>query len=84
MFKKGGLPDDIPEMTIAAAEPVWVPQLLLDAGMVASTSEGRRMIKQGAVSIDGEKVSDMNGTVPPKGELLLKVGKRRFCKVTFA
>ena len=84
VFKKGGLPDDIPEVTLKAAEPVWVPQLLLDAGLVASTSDGRRMIKQGAVSIDGIRVEDMNSTVEPVGEMLLKVGKRRFCRVTFS
>lgn len=84
VFKKGGLPDDIPEVTLKAGEPVWVPQLLLDADLVASTSDGRRMIKQGAVSIDGAKVTDMNSTVKPEGEMLLKVGKRRFCRVTFS
>lgn len=84
VFKKGGLPDDIPEKTISAKEPIWLPQLLLDADLVSSTSDGRRMIKQGAVSIDGEKISDMNMNVEPSGELLLKVGKRRFCKVLFS
>jgi len=84
VFKKGGLPDDIPEITLTASEPLWVPQLLLDADLVRSTSDGRRMIKQNAVSIDGEKITDLNGTVQPEGELLLKVGKRRFCRVRFS
>ena len=83
VFKKGGLPDDIAEVAMAAAEPIWVPQLLLDAGLVNSTSDGRRMIKQNAVTIDGEKVTDIDGTVVPQGEVLIKVGKRRFCRVTF-
>jgi len=83
VFRKGGLPDDIPEVTIAANEPVWIPQLLMDVDLVSSTSDGRRMIKQNAVSIDGEKVSDLNGTVEPQGEVLIKVGKRRFCRVKF-
>lgn len=83
VFRKGGLPDDIPEITLQATEPVWIPQLLLEADLVNSTSDGRRMIKQNAVTIDGEKVTDMNGTVEPAGELLIKVGKRRFCRVKF-
>lgn len=84
VFGKGGLPDEIPEVILKAAEPLWIPQLLLEADLVNSTSDGRRMIKQNAVTIDGEKVTDMNGTVEPAGELLIKVGKRRFCRVKFA
>lgn len=84
VFKKGGVPDDIPEVTLSASEPVWIPQLLLDADLVSSTSDGRRMIKQSAVTIDGEKIIDMNGTITPRGEVLIKVGKRRFCRVRFA
>lgn len=83
VFQKGGLPDDIPEKQIHSDEAIWLPQLLVDLEMVKSTSDGRRMIKQNAVSIDGEKVADIKTTVEPEGELLLKVGKRRFCKVTF-
>ncbi|WP_136796967.1 tyrosine--tRNA ligase [Desulfosediminicola ganghwensis] len=83
VFKQGGLPDDIPVVEVSASEPVWIPQLLLDAELVASTSDGRRMIKQNAVSIDGEKVTDMKGTIEPSGEVLLKVGKRRFSMVKF-
>lgn len=84
VFKQGGLPDDIPEVTIQSDEDIWVPQLLLETDMVKSTSDGRRMIKQNAVSIDGEKVTDMKAVISPTGEVLLKVGKRRFCKVKFA
>ncbi len=83
VFQKGGVPDDLPEMKCTAKEPVALPQLLLDAGLVKSTSEGRRMIQQSAVSIDGEKATDVNALIPPQGELLIKVGKRRFCKVMF-
>lgn len=83
VFQKGGLPDDILEKQIAATEDLWLPQLLVDAGLVASTSDGRRMIKQNAVSLDGEKVTDINAVVKPQGEVLLKVGKLRYCKVCF-
>lgn len=83
VFRQGGLPDDIPEKRMQANDDIWLPQLLVDLDLVKSTSDGRRMIKQSAVSLDGEKVSDINTTVSPHGEILLKVGKRRFCKVTF-
>ena len=83
VFTKGGVPDDIPEMVCSASEEIWLPQLLVDSGLVKSTSDGRRMIKQNAVSIDGEKITDMNRVVQPEGEVLIKVGKRRFCKVIF-
>ena len=83
VFQKGGLPDDIQELQITATEDIWLPQLLVDAELVASTCDGRRMIKQNAVSLDGEKVTDVNATVKPRGEVLLKVGKLRYCKVRF-
>jgi len=85
VFTRHEIPDDIEEVRVVIAEPeVWVPKLLLEAGLVKSTSDGRRMILQHAVSIDGEKVEDSNAVVPTQGELLFKVGKRRFCKVMFA
>ncbi len=85
VFARHELPDDIPEVTISAGEDkIWLPKLLLEAGLVKSSSDGRRMVKQNAVSVDGAKVSDMNANVATAGELLLKVGKRRFCKVVFA
>jgi tyrosyl-tRNA synthetase len=83
VFRKGGLPDDIAEKKIKSDEDIWLPQLLMDLEMVKSTSDGRRMIKQGAVSLDGEKVNDVKMNVSPQGEILVKVGKRRFCKVSF-
>ena len=83
VFQKKGLPDEIPEKIVSSEEPVWLPQLLVDAQLVKSSSEGRRMIKQNAVSLDGEKIADMNFAVEPRGEILLKVGKRRFCKILF-
>lgn len=83
VFKKGGVPDDVSEMHHTATAPVSLPQLLVDAGLVSSTSDGRRMIKQSAVSLDGEKVTDVDAMVAPQGELLIKVGKRRFSKIVF-
>jgi tyrosyl-tRNA synthetase len=84
VFQKKGLPDEIPEVTLTATEKIWLPQLLVDAGLVKSTSDGRRMIKQHAVTVDGEKIQDEGTVFVPQGELLIKVGKRRFCRVRFS
>ena len=84
VFQKGGLPDVIPEIRLAANGDIWVPQLLVDAGLVTSTSDGRRMIQQGAVSLDGERVGDQGLKDQAAGEILVKVGKRRFCRVFFS
>ena len=83
VFARHKLPEDVVEYTIEAGEALWLPKLLVDCGMVSTTSEGRRMIKQNAVSIDGEKISDTNYSVEPEGNIIIKVGKRRFCKVVF-
>ena len=83
VFQQGGVPDDIPEFRCPAAVPIALPQLLVDTGLVKSTSEARRMIQQSAVSINGEKMGDVTALVNPLGEILVKVGKRRFCKVIF-
>ncbi len=83
VFQKGGVPDEIPEFICSGDQDIPLPQLLFDASLVKSTSDGRRMIKQNAVSIDGDKVGDVHMVVAPQGEILLKVGKRRFCRVIF-
>ncbi|MDG4477090.1 tyrosine--tRNA ligase [Desulfobacterales bacterium RS19-109] len=84
VFSQHELPEDMPELTLSAAsEGVWLPKLLVDAGMVKGSGEGRRMIQQGAVTVNGEKVSDVECMVKGEGEVLLKVGKRRFCRVLF-
>jgi tyrosyl-tRNA synthetase len=84
VFSRGGLPDEIPELRLPAGEPLPLANLLVAAKLVGSTSEGRRMLTQGAVSVDGEKIDDINGRVVAEGEILIKVGKRRFCRVFFA
>ena len=84
VFQKHGLPDDMPELELTSAgDGYWLPKLLVDAGLVSGTGEARRMIKQQAVAIDGEKIDNEEHLVPARGEILLKVGKRRFCKVRF-
>ncbi|MCI5138277.1 MAG: tyrosine--tRNA ligase, partial [Candidatus Electrothrix sp. AR1] len=85
IFKRHELPDEIPEKNIIAeGETIWLPKLLHEAGMVQSTSDGRRMVKQNAVSVNGDKVADVNAEISTESEVLLKVGKRRFCKVLFS
>ncbi|OEZ67117.1 tyrosine--tRNA ligase [Janthinobacterium sp. HH103] len=77
---KGGIPDDIPEVTLAGA-PLGIPQLLKQAGLCPSTSEAMRMIEQGGVRIDGTVISD-KGLQVAAGEFVLQVGKRKFARVT--
>lgn len=84
IFARHELPDEIEAVQLTASEEqIWIPKLLLDAGLVKSTSDGRRMIQQHAVTLDGAKVEDSNATIPALGTVLLKVGKRRFCRVNF-
>ena len=77
---KGGIPDDIPEVTLAGA-PLGIPQLLKQAGLCPSTSEAMRKIDQGGVRIDGTVISDKALQVAA-GQFVLQVGKRSFARVT--
>lgn len=82
-FQKGALPDDMPEIQVAARDGgVAVASLLRDAGLTPSTSEALRMIKQGAVRIDGQKIEDRDMVIPVGRTLVVQVGKRRFARVT--
>ena len=80
---KGGIPDEVPAMTIQIAEAsIAVPQLLKQVGLVASTSEAIRAIEQGGVKLDGEKVIDKHHQVAKGVELVAQVGKRKFMRIT--
>jgi tyrosyl-tRNA synthetase len=83
-FSKNALPDDIPELTLTlATESIAIPQLLKEAGLVESTSEAMRMIKQGAVKLNGdEKVEDSKLEFAKGSSTIFQVGKRKFAKVT--
>ncbi len=82
-FQKGAMPDDIPEVTINVAEgEIMLPNLLKEANLVKSTTEGRNMIQQGAVKIDAEKVGDPKLSIKTGTSHVYQVGKRRFAKVT--
>ncbi|MEW6500438.1 MAG: tyrosine--tRNA ligase, partial [Thermodesulfobacteriota bacterium] len=85
VFSQHELPEEMPEFSFPASmEGVWLPKLLAETEMVKGTGEARRMIQQGAVTVNGEKAGDVEQIVVAQGELILKVGKRRFCRVTFA
>ncbi len=79
---KGGIPDDIPELSVSGA-PLGVAALLKAANLVPSTSEGNRMIEQNGVKIDGTTISD-KGLKVEAGTMVLQVGKRKFARVTLS
>ncbi len=82
IFVAKTLPDEVEEFKIKPGNGVSSIALLLTATHLAtSKSEARRLVEQGGVSIDGEKISDVNAPIPRKKEFVLKVGKRRFLKV---
>jgi tyrosyl-tRNA synthetase len=81
-FQKGAMPADIPEVDVSAeAGVITVAQLLKSAGLTPSTSEAMRMIKQGAVRLDGERLEDASLVLYPGSVNIFQVGKRRFAKV---
>ncbi|MDR6586762.1 tyrosine--tRNA ligase [Herbaspirillum sp. BH-1] len=79
---KGGIPDDIPEVSLSGA-PLGIGQLLKQANLCASTSEALRMVEQGGVRIDGTVISD-KGLKVEAGQCVVQVGKRKFARVTLA
>jgi tyrosyl-tRNA synthetase len=82
IFAEGGLPDEIETLALASGEPAWIVKLMRDCGFASSNGEARRLLSQGAVSLDGERISDETATIPNDGvERVLKVGKRRFARV---
>jgi len=80
VFKAGGFPEDIPEFTISEAK-VWIVKLLVDCGLVNSNSEARRMIAQGGVKLNNEKITDTDYELPLEDGMVLQVGKRKFARV---
>ena len=78
----GGVPDDIPEVTLTGA-PLAIGAVLKQGGLVPSTSEGLRMVEQGGVRVDGSVVSDKGLKLAP-GSYVVQVGKRKFARVNLA
>ena len=81
-FQKGAMPDNISEFEFEAREDgLPIANLLKQAALVSSTSDAIRLIEQGGVKIDGEKISDRSLKLPKGTEHIYQVGKRRFAKV---
>ncbi|HEU4855406.1 MAG TPA: tyrosine--tRNA ligase [Nitrosospira sp.] len=84
-FRRGGIPDDLPEKILQAGkEGLPIAQLLKQAGLTASTTEALRMIEQGGVKLNGEKVSDKTFRLPCGQTVVVQVGKRKFARVTIS
>tara|TARA_B110000438_G_scaffold296245_1_gene340625 strand:+ start:2471 stop:3682 length:1212 start_codon:yes stop_codon:yes gene_type:complete len=80
LFIKKDIPDDIPEYALSSAETLV--SIMVGNNLVSSNGDAKRMIKQGAVKLDDEKVSDLFFEVSPDSEKVLKVGKRKFLRIT--
>ena len=81
VFKKKNLPEDIPVVKGWGDELKGICNILKDHNLTDSTSAARRLIQQGSVTINGEKISDVNQELPGNLEYLIKVGKKRFLKI---
>ncbi len=80
VFAQNQLPDDMPEVQIAA-EPVIASKLLVQCGLVETGGEAKRMVKQGGVRIDDERIDDPNRLIDPADGMVVQVGKRKFAKL---
>jgi tyrosyl-tRNA synthetase len=82
-FRQGVLPDDMMEVNVSAlGGSIVIPQLLKQAGLVEGTSEAMRMIQQGAVKLDGERINDKSAVVKAGTVVVAQVGKRKFARIT--
>ncbi|MGC9337101.1 MAG: tyrosine--tRNA ligase [Candidatus Cloacimonadia bacterium] len=80
IFAEKKIPDKLPEYT-TNKEKYWIVKLLADAGLVKSNSEARRLITQGAVTINGKKIKDTDVEIQVTDGMVIQVGKLRFCKI---
>lgn len=84
-FARNEVPDDVPEETLAGDDgALWIVHALTQTGLTASNGEAIRMIRQNALSIDGDKVTDKDLKLAPGGPYLIKLGKRKFVNLTVA
>lgn len=83
-FQKGRLPDELPEVSVTTGDGggIALANLLKEAGLTGSTSDAHRLVKQGAVRIDGERIADSRQLIASGETRVIQVGKRRFAKVT--
>ena len=80
-FQKGAKPKDIETFSISLDDDIAIGNLLKESGLVQSTSEAMRLVRQGAVKINDEKIDDPKLSIEKNQELLFQVGKRRFLKI---
>jgi len=80
IFAQGDLPDEIPEVVVPAEE-IGLLNLMVDAGLAKSNGEARRLVKQGAVRINDEKISDERAQIMPEDGMIIRSGKRGFAQV---
>jgi tyrosyl-tRNA synthetase len=86
VFARKETPDEVREVRLPGGpRPIWVPKLLVSVGLAKSNGEARRLIEQGGVSIDGERIADAAREIPAAATAthLIKVGKRHFVRVRF-
>ncbi len=82
VFAQKGMPDDIPEISLQMEqETLWIAEAMKQAGLCTGTSEAQRLIRQGGVAVDEDRISDTNYKLS-KGSYLIKAGKRRFVRIT--
>lgn len=82
-FARNEVPDDVPEATLPAEDgSLWIVRALAASGLTASNGEAIRMIRQNALSVDGEKISDKDYQLKPGGPYLIKLGKRKFLNLS--
>jgi tyrosyl-tRNA synthetase len=82
-FREGEIPDHMPEVTVQAPEGgILIAQLLKQASLTPSTSEAQRMIEQGGVKLDGERVSEKGLKIAAGRTVVAQVGKRKWAKIT--
>ncbi len=80
VFTNREIPEDMPVVKVSSSS-IWIISLLSEAGFISSNTEGRRLISQGAVSLDGQRLSDPDVELDIKDGTILKVGKRRFARI---
>ncbi|TEU01470.1 MAG: tyrosine--tRNA ligase [Candidatus Stahlbacteria bacterium] len=81
VFSREEAPRDIEEFFIKKDKEIWIVEVLDNAGLVKSRGEARRLIEQGALRIDGEKINDFSLNISIKNEVILRLGKKRFLKL---
>ncbi|MDD2444518.1 MAG: tyrosine--tRNA ligase, partial [Desulfotomaculaceae bacterium] len=86
IFQQKDLPDEVPGFNVTndmlENGAIWLPKLIAVAKLAGSTSEARRLIQQGGVKVDGEKINDPNCNIKPASNMIIQVGKRKFIRIT--